>query len=65
MTTEQQIMTSNLTKTFELIELTKNLSVAKIMQEHRNISRKDAEILFWKEVRRIKDIASGISHNES
>ena len=65
MTTEQQIMSSNLKKTFELIELTKNLSVAKIMKENKNISRKDAEILFWKEVRRIKDMASGISRNES
>lgn len=65
MTTEQKIMSANLTKTFELIELTKNLSIAKIMKEHGNISKKEAEILFWKEVHRIKDIASGISHNES
>ena len=65
MTAEQKNMTDNLKKTFELIELTKNLSVAKLMTENKDINKKEAEILFWKEVHRIKDITSGIYNNES
>ncbi len=65
MNAEQKNMSDNLRKTFELIELTKNLSVAKIMTENKDINKKEAEILFWKEVHRIKDITSGIYSNES
>ncbi len=65
MTADQKTMSENLKKTFELIELTKNLSVAKIMTGNNNIDKKEAEIIFWKEVHRIKDITSGIYSNES
>jgi len=65
MTAKQKMMADNLKKTFELIELTKNLSVVKIMKEDTNITKNEAEILFWKEVHRIKDITSGISSSES
>jgi len=65
MTPEQKIMYNNFKKTLELIELSKNLSIAKIMKEHAGINKNDAEIIFWKEVHRIKDISSGIIHNES
>lgn len=64
MTAEQKIMADNLKKTFELIELSKNLSLAKIMKE-KNINKKEAEIVFWKEVRRIKNITSGITDSDS
>lgn len=65
MTPEHKMMHDNFIKTIELIELTKNLSVAKIMKEHTGINTEEAEIIFWKEVHRIKNISSGISHNES
>lgn len=65
MTPEQKIMYNNFKKTLELIELSKSLSIAKIMKDHSGINKKEAEIIFWKEVHRIKDISSGIIHNES
>jgi hypothetical protein len=65
MTTEQKIMYNNFKKTLELIELSKSLSIAKIMKDYSGINNKEAEIIFWKEVHRIKDISSGIIHNES
>lgn len=61
MNSEQKRMQENLIKTFELIEVTKDLSIARIMQENPGISRKEAESAFWKEVRRIKNINSGIN----
>lgn len=64
MTPEQKIMVDNLKKTFELTEVSKNLSVARIMRD-RNIDKKKAEIAFWKEVRRIKNITSGITDSDS
>ncbi|HPS58566.1 MAG TPA: hypothetical protein PK514_10720 [Spirochaetota bacterium] len=65
MTPEQKRMTDNLDKTFELTELAKNLSIAKIMQDHPAISSKDVEILFWKDVHRIKNISSKAAESES
>lgn len=65
MATEQKIMYNNFKKTLELIELSKSLSIAKIMKDYSGINKKEAEIIFWKEVHRIKDISSGIIHNES
>lgn len=61
MNSEQKRMQENLIKTFELIEVTKDLSIARIMQENPGISRKGAEVFFWKEVRRIKNINSGVN----
>ena len=54
----QKSMTGNLKQTFDLTELAKNLSVAMIIKEQPELSITQAEIFFWKEVRRIKDIAS-------
>lgn len=65
MTPEQKRMTDNLNKTFELIELAKNLSVARIIKDHPGITQQEAEILFWKEVRRIKNISSKVTDIES
>ena len=61
MNSEQKRMQDNLIKTFELIEVTKDLSIARIMQENPGISRKEAGVFFWKEVRRIKNINSGVN----
>ena len=61
MNSEQKKMQENLVKTFELIEVTKDLSIARIMQEKPGISRKEAESAFRKEVRRIKNINSGLN----
>lgn len=65
MTPEQKRMTDNLNKTFELIELAKNLSVARIIKDHPGITQQEAEILFWKDVRRIKNISSKVTNIES
>lgn len=62
---DQEKMLDNLEKTFELIELSKNLSIAKIMQDHPDLDKKKAGILFWKEIHRIKNITSGVSENEA
>ena len=64
MTPEQKIMYNNFKKTLELIELSKSLSIAKIMKDYSGINKKEAEIIFWKEVHRIKDISSGFTRNE-
>jgi len=64
MTPEQKIMYNNFKKTLELIELSKSLSIAKIMKDYSGINKKEAEITFWKEVHRIKDISSGFSSSE-
>lgn len=58
---DQKKMADNLKKTFELIELSKNLSIAKMMEEQPDLDKKKAEILFWKEIRRIKNITSRVS----
>jgi hypothetical protein len=63
MNPEKIRMKNNFEKTFELIEVTKDLSIARIMQENPGASRKDAEALFWKEVRRIKNLNSGIKES--
>ena len=60
---EQKRMKENLTRTFEIIEFTKDLSIARIIQENPGIDRKEAEALFLKEVRRVKNINSGIKES--
>lgn len=65
MKNDQKEMIDNLKKTLELVELSKNLSIAKIMNENKGMNKKEAEVLFWKEVHRIKDISSGLNNNES
>jgi hypothetical protein len=63
MNPEQKRMHENLIKTFELIEVTKDLSIARIMQDNPAIDRKEAEALFRKEVRRVKNINAGIKES--
>ena len=51
-----EIMIANLRKTAELTDQLKEMRVQVIMSENPGIDKKEAEKLFWQEMRRIKDM---------